>query len=196
MEPQTTAADPSPLLPQDGVLGPIAIEKLWNGRTATDRERALLSLRAEGEALRLTVDASFHGDPAPAGPVGPTDGLWEHEVVELFIRGGDRSYLEIEVGPFGHYLALSLRGPRDVVWQGRELRCRTAITRDLWSADLWIPRAWLPPAPHALNLCAIHGARRPAGPQGDGRRYLSLVALPGKAPDFHQPDRFVAVELP
>jgi hypothetical protein len=196
VEPQTTAADPSPLLPQDGVLGPIAIEKLWNGRTATDRERALLSLRAEGEALRLTVDASFHGDPAPAGPVGPTDGLWEHEVVELFIAGADGSYLEVEVGPYGHHLALRLRGVRDVVERGMQMRCRTVITRGLWSADCWIPRAWLPPGPHRLNACAIHGVKKGRPLIGDGRRYLSWVALPGAAPDFHQPALFRPVVLP
>ena len=184
------------LRPSSGELGPLNLETMWHGRPCTPRERVQATLKDAGENLRLIVDATFHGDNRPEAEPGSTDRLWEHEVVELFIRGGDGSYLEIEVGPFGHYLALSLRGPRDVVWQGRELRCRTAITRDLWSADLWIPRAWLPPAPHALNLCAIHGARRPAGPQGDGRRYLSLVALPGKAPDFHQPDRFLAVELP
>jgi hypothetical protein len=184
------------LRPSSGELGPLNLETMWHGRPCTPRERVQATLKDAGAHLRLIVDATFHGDARPEAEPGSTDRLWEHEVVELFIRGGDGSYLEIEVGPFGHYLALSLRGPRDVVWQGRELRCRTAITRDLWSADLWIPRAWLPPAPHALNLCAIHGARRPAGPQGDGRRYLSLVALPGKAPDFHQPDRFMAVELP
>lgn len=195
--PLSAATEPTlPLLPEDGVLGPILIENLWHGRPGTARERALISLRDAGDTLRLTVDASFHGDPAPAAPVGPTPGLWEHEVVELFIAGADGSYLEVEVGPYGHTLALRLSGVRQVVEQGMELRCRTVITRGLWSADLWIPRAWLPPGPHTLNACAIHGVKKANPAVGDGRRYLSWAPLPGPKPDFHQPARFRPVVLP
>lgn len=196
MHTNDTGADGQTLRPIDRRLGPILLDRLWHGRPSTPRERVQSTLIDAGEHLRWVVDATFHGDPRPAAEPGPTDRLWEHEVVELFILGADGRYLEVEVGPFGHYLALSLSGPRQVEWSGRPLRCRTAIARDLWSADLWIPRAWLPPGPHALNLCAIHGAKRPAGPKGDGRRYLSLAPLPGEAPDFHQPGCFVAAELP
>ena len=184
------------LIAEGGRLGPISLETMWHGRPATQRERVQVMLSDAGDALRLTLDASFHGDPAPAAPVGSTPKLWEHEVVELFIRGADGSYLELEIGPLGHHLALFLSGPRQVVWEGRPLRVRTAVARGLWSADAWIPRDWLPPGPHALNVCAVHGARRPAGPRGDGRRYLSLVTLPGLAPDFHQPALFVPAVLP
>ena len=195
-QPAADGSTPTPMLPEGGVLGPISIENLWNGRPGTARERVLVALRDAGDALRVTVDASFHGDPAPAAEVGPTPGLWEHEVVELFIAGADARYLEVEVGPYGHHLALALDGVRRVVDQAMPLRCRTVITRGLWSADLWIPRAWLPPGPHRLNACAIHGVKKAHPTVGDGRRYLSWQPLPGAAPDFHQPHRFAPVVLP
>ena len=51
----------------------------------------------------------------PPGPAGSTDELWNHEVVEVFIMGRAERYLEIEMSPHGHYLALKLQGARNIV---------------------------------------------------------------------------------
>ena len=131
----------------------------------------------------MRVDAPFHGDPAPPGPPGRRPGLWEFEVVELFLVGSGGRYLELEVGPHGHFLALELEGirrlSRDDVLPAWE--CRIAEGR--WRGELRIGLDRLPVGVDRWNAFAIHG-------EGKERRYLAAHPLPGEAPDFHQPERF------
>jgi hypothetical protein len=118
------------------------------------------------------------------------DGLWEYEVVELFIAGHNGEYVELELGPHGHSLLLRFAGVRQ--------RARTGVpptTTHLWGrvdgvvpawwAEAVIPAAWLPPQPWRANAFAIHG-------NADQRRYLLAHRLPGVQPDFHQPQLFPA----
>ena len=95
------------------------IATTWDGIAISPDESASLSLSASDDALVVTVDAPWHGDPAPIGPAGPTWALWEHEVVELFVLGSNGHYLELELGPHGHHLVLQLSGRRQVA--AREL---------------------------------------------------------------------------
>ena len=167
------------------------IDMKWNGRPSTRRERVILLLEDDGQGdhLKVTIDAPFHGDPRPEGPAGSTPGLWEYEVVELFIAGQDGRYLELEFGPYGHYLALSFAGVRQQSGGPHELRYRTVVLKHTWIGTAFIPRSLLPPGPHRANATAIHGEK-------PRRRFLSATVLPGEAPDFHQPEHFEAVELP
>lgn len=167
----------------------LEIGHTWDGEPIDPGERAHLSLRDDGEALSVKVVAPFHGDPAPAGPPGPTWALWEHEVVELFIVGADGTYLEIELGPHGHHLVLQLSGVRQIAARELPLEFRARVHNDAWVGLARVPRALLPPGPHRLNAFAIHG-------QGEARRYLCRTPLPGPKPDFHQPERFEELELP
>ena len=93
----------------------LVIDSTWDGEVIGPDERVSLALELGDAALVLDVDAPFHGDPAPPGVPGSCDGLWEFEVAELFLLGAEQHYLEIELGPFGHYLALSLHGATDEV---------------------------------------------------------------------------------
>ncbi len=151
-----------------------------------------MCLEATEGALEVTVDAPFHGDPAPPGAPGPTPGLWEYEVVEVFIAGGERaeSYLEVEMSPHGHHLALRLEGVRKPVAEGLPLDYTARIEHEgrRWSGVARVPLDWLPPPPHRVNAFALHG-------QGSARRYLAWRSLPGDEPDFHQPRRFPALNL-
>jgi hypothetical protein len=65
--------------------------------------------------LLVDIDAPFHGDASPSSAAGPTPGLWDFEVVELFLLGAGDRYLELEFGPHGHWLALQLEGRRNIV---------------------------------------------------------------------------------
>lgn len=161
----------------------------WNGRPCTNRERVIVSFEADGDFLKLVIDAPFHGDPAPEGPPGSTPGLWEHEVVEVFIAGPEGDYLELEFGPYGHYLALSFSGVREQSGGPHEVHYRTVVLKQAWIGTARVHRSLLPAGPHRLNATAIHGHRR-------HRRFLSWQVLPGTKPDFHQPEHFAAVELP
>jgi hypothetical protein len=167
----------------------VEIAAKWNGRPSTARERVMLSLEDDGDCVKLHIDAPFHGDPAPDAEPGSLDGLWEYEVVELFIAGADGHYLELEFGPYGHHLALSFSGVRERCGGPHALHFRTVVLKQNWIGSARIPRALLPRGPHRLNATAIHGP--PAR-----RRYLSWQVLPGDKPDFHQPEHFAPVELP
>ncbi|MBO84327.1 MAG: hypothetical protein CL927_03120 [Deltaproteobacteria bacterium] len=166
------------------------IEQKWNGRPSTRRERVIVVVEDDGDCLKVVVDAPFHGDPAPEGPPGSTPGLWDHEVVELFIAGAGTEYLELEFGPFGHYLALSFSDVREQSGGPHALEYRTAVLKHAWTGTARVPRALLPAGPYRMNATAIHG--HPVR----HRRFLSAQVLPGAKPDFHQPEHFRPVEQP
>lgn len=157
----------------------LEIAHTWDGAPVGADERVRLQLALDGRRLALEVDAPFHGDPAPPAPAGSLDGLWEFEVVELFLLGADERYVELELGPFGHYLALELEGARRVRRRGLPLAVGSERGNGRWHARAELDAALLPPGLRAGNACAMHG-------QGPARRYLSCHPLPGPQPDFHR----------
>lgn len=161
----------------------LVVGRAWDGALLEPEARTTVRLSIEGDALRLDVDAPYAGDPPPPGPPGPTDRLWEHEVVELFVLGAGERYTEIELGPHGHHLVLQLDGVRHPVRSGLPLALETRITGGRWSATARLDRSLLPEAPRRCNAYRIHGV----GPE---RRYEAMVAVPGDQPDFHRLDRF------
>ncbi|MCB9744067.1 MAG: hypothetical protein H6741_04845 [Alphaproteobacteria bacterium] len=166
----------------------LVIGHLWDGALARPDEAVVMLLTPEAGGLRVEVIAPTHGDPPPTAPAGSTDRLWEHEVVELFVASAEsrETYLEVELGPHGHHLVLQLEGVRRPVATGLPLSYKAQVEGDFWQGEAWIPERLLPPAPWVINATAIHG-------QGAERRYLSWLPLPGPAPDYHQPHRFVPV---
>jgi 3-methyladenine DNA glycosylase AlkD len=156
----------------------LPIRASWDGAPAGPEEAIDVRVSELSGGVRVWIDAPFHGDPAPPGAPGPTWGLWEHEVVELFVLGPEDRYTELEVGPFGHYLILRLEGTRNVVERQCEARVHVAREGRRWRAEVVLPDTLLPARPWRFNAPAIHGV----GP----RRYLSSTPLPGAAPDFHR----------
>jgi len=164
----------------------LLIDRSWSGERLPPRQRSTVELADPGPAgLEVRIDAFDHGDVAPASAPGWMDGLWEYEVVELFIAG-PRGYLELELGPYGHHLALFFErvrvrsdehlalAPFEVErWGGR------------WRAEVVIPTSWLPEGANRAAAFAIHGER-------PHRVHLASCSLPGTTPDFHQPDHFPA----
>jgi len=166
----------------------LLVDKTWDGAPIGDDEIARVELIAEPERVIVKVDAPFHGDPPPAGPPGPTDRLWEHEVVELFLLGRDDTYLEVELGPHGHHLVLEHRGVRNAVRSGLLLRHEAIIEGPRWRGAASIPKQWLPEGLDRGNACAMHGA-------GASRRHLAAFPVPGDGPDFHRLAAFGPVRL-
>ena len=173
----------------------LSIEHTWDGVVIPERERANVRFRVNGpEAsappdgdLAIEVDAPFHDDPAPPGPPGPTDRLWEFEVVELFLVGEDDRYLEIELGPHGHHLVLELHGVRRVIRSRLEIEYATQREADRWRGSARVDPALLPHGLRACNAYAIHG-------RGSSRRYLAAAPPGGREPDFHRLDCFQRLE--
>ena len=159
------------------------INKLWSGESLPPRDNAEVSIEFDAHEFRIFIDAPFHDDPKPPAAVGYTPRLWEYEVVEVFLVGDDGQYLELEFGPYGHYLMLWLSGPRVVT--PRPLTCTYSITSrsSRWTAVAMCARSALPKSIARINLFAIAGV-------ADQRRYMAWHPLPGAEPDFHQPGRF------
>lgn len=161
----------------------LVVGRTWDGHLLPPDARTSLRLGWAGDDLRIEVDAPYSGDPPPPGPPGPLEGLWEHEVVELFVLGPGDRYTEIELGPHGHHLVLQLEGVRNAVARALPIAFAARLEGARWRGEATIGRAWLPERPIRCNAYRIHGA-------ASLRRYEAMVAVPGDRPDFHRPDRF------
>ncbi|HEY8377176.1 MAG TPA: hypothetical protein VIK91_11835 [Nannocystis sp.] len=168
----------------------ITITRLWDGSPALLGEHVTLELVAapERRCLQIAIDAPFHGDPPPPGPPGHTPGLWNFEVVELFLFGDGARYLELEFGPHGHHLVLELHGVRTPVREVSRLAYRSERFGDRWRGAADVPFTLLPPGLSRCNAHAIHGL-------GDARRYLSAIPAGGDRPDFHRLDAAAALDI-
>lgn len=163
------------------------VERLWTGAAIGPDEAVLVRGRATGPGLALQVDAPLHHDPPPDGPPSSQPGLWNYEVVELFVAEAGAEtprYLEVELGPHGHYWLLEHHGIRKVVREGLPLTVRTQREGGRWCASTTLPWSWLPPGPLVVNAFAIHGV-------GEQRRYLVMDPTDStERPDFHRPGGF------
>jgi len=179
------------------------IAQLWDGTKLEDKDQISLSIDvckvAEFEdqpCLVITVDAPFYNDPAPSSNGAKNfDTLWNYEVVEVFIKGRHDKYVEIEMGPHGHYLVLVCDGYRQCFLRGIEpVVFEAKIHNSRWKGRMMLPIDVLPPAtdipsaPFSFNAYAIHNR--------DGERVHSAVFPPLKAeeeyaiPDFHKLELF------
>lgn len=167
----------------------VAVGRHWDG-ARVNGPVAELDFGVSAGHFRISIRAPFFGDPAPARPTGSTDRLWDFEVVELFVLGADNHYLELEFGPHGHYLALELRGRRQLVRkganQGLAMDYRSRINGDRWSGIASLPASLLPASATHFNAYALHG-------RGVGRHFLAHAPCLGRKPDFHNLDRFVPI---
>jgi hypothetical protein len=166
----------------------LPVDRTWEG-TPVDDVAAVQLAACSDHDLVLRVLAPLAGDPPPDAPPGPTDRLWEHEVVELFVAGPDERYLELEVGPHGHHLVLRLEGVRRPVETRLPMELAVRRGEGAWAATARFPRAWLPAGPLRANAYRIHGPP-------DTRRHLAHAPVPGAQPDFHRLERFVPVDAP
>lgn len=167
----------------------LSVDRLWNGEHASADEIVRVQLASTADGVEFAVDAPFHGDPAPPGPAGVVDGLWEYEVVELFLLGDGEHYLEVEIGPHGHHLVLSLHGRRRPTRRGLPLAFTSERDAERWRGRATIPWTYVPTGALAANAYAIHGT-------GEARRYLAWSPVPGDLPDFHRLEHFRPLDLP
>ena len=187
----------------------LSISNLWNGTPSSlgpenDYKINIDIDNMTGEII-LIIDAPFFNDPPPtlnhinnSKDTKRYIGLWNYEVVEVFIsdcRGAN--YLEINIGPFGHYYlkSISTYDQNDMMDIDREPTVKINAKTNRWNARFYIPYAIVPEpdtgfdmeTPLAIkwhiNAFAIHGNK-------DSREYLAATALPGKSPNFHQPKFF------
>jgi hypothetical protein len=167
----------------------LLIDKTWDAVPIDSSENVELEVGVGARDWTLEVDAPFHGDPPPEQAAGSCARLWTYEVVECMLVGASGHYLEVELGPHGHYLLLSFHGARNIVRQGMPARYEVAIERGRWHGRISVAAELVPSPILRLNAFALHGA-------GSARRYLCFEPLPGQRPDFHQIERYPAFRAP
>lgn len=165
------------------------LDRTWDGQSVPAVEQVSCRIDTcvmgvvEGEAAHvIEVRAPFHADqPAPNGAPGVCDGLWEYEVVEVFLAGADmRPYFELEMSPHGHCLALRFDDYRHRAGPPLALSYAPRIEGTHWTGRAVVPASLLGFDPSRGNVCAIHGPP-------DRRRYLALAhAATAAQPDYHR----------
>ena len=180
----------------------LSIHHLWGGERLP-HAHAHVGLTLTPAALCVQVSARWMRDAPPPGPPGPLWGLWMYEVVELFVVGAHERYLEIELSPHGHHLALSLEGVRQPVRWALPLEVNVTRSEHTWEANLSLPRSLLPMSQdsqssqgdpqkcalrYQLNACACWG-------QGERRRFALSSPLGEGSPDFHRVHLFPSYAL-
>ena len=165
----------------------LRVRHTWSGRELPVEEQAHLQLSVTSEGLRVVVDSPWYDDPSPTCVPGLMDGLWEYEVIELFVasEAHPSEYIEIELAPTGHRLGLRFQGERRRVGAPFDVALDVRCEDGRWRGDALIDRSRLPRAPWRVNAFALNGL-------GENRRYLMAYRLPGDAPNFHQPAHFPA----
>jgi len=177
----------------------LTIATTWQGKVLAMAQQAVVTVFDSDGALVVEVDAPFNGDPPPraaasdsVAAVGRTERLWEHEVVEVFFAEAarrDARYLELELGPQGHWLALGFVGYRQLRVDDLTVSFEAHI-----EAGRWRGRAQLHAAEVARAVARV-GAMNAYAIRGRGAERTYMAAWPTPAglhagPDFHRIETF------
>lgn len=162
----------------------------WDGQAVSPAPQ--VRIHSEGADLIVDIEAPVFGAAPVPGPPARHWKLWEHEVVEVFLAGpgapGEAEYIELELAPSGHWLALRLRGTRNIIDEAVAVEATAEHHGTTWAGRLRIPLAALPAGPLRVLASAAHG-------HPGHRRYLAHTLLGGDRPDFHQLERFTPLAL-
>lgn len=164
------------------------IDKLWDGSDCPDdRLVAEVFLSQTKEGIHLQAQAPMlHEQKVPDAPTGSrVEGLWEHDVVELFLVGPGHQYLEIELGAGGHFLALgfdSIRHRSNAYETFAPILRFERTNEKTWKSSMTIPWKMVPENLRAFNAFAIMAGQ-----------LLAYSPVPGEQPDFHQPDHYPSI---
>lgn len=144
----------------------------------------LLDYELRGDLAQLRIPES----PPGALPDGPTEGLWRHTCMELFVsQTTPGPYLEYNLAPCGRWAAYRFSGYRAAMASLTGIRpprieLRSQADQLLLSADVALPAPFAAADLH-LGLTAV---------VEDAQGLLSYWALShtGDRPDFHRADSF------
>ncbi|KAJ1416685.1 hypothetical protein B484DRAFT_401096 [Ochromonadaceae sp. CCMP2298] len=207
----------------------VKIAATWDGKPITSSAVAWtinFVISSETGDLMVLVDAPFFDDPAPPQGPGKYALTYEYEVVEVMVAAyptgnGYNPYLELQIGPHGHYniIFFLAEGDHAGADSGSDLDTRpsTKIDRETmrWSAEVAVPSFFLPEPvcgddlsiAWMMNCYAMHGGAGSAGSVGSvksagkagthhgPREYLAHAPVPGAVPNFHQLACFVPLVL-
>ena len=161
----------------------------WSGRKLSPSRETRIRLVLQENSLLLEWRAPNLNNRSPRETPGALWKLWEHDVVEMFFASTAERYLEVEFGPYGHYLGLQMKGVRAPVTKLLPIRFSITGKNDAWwSGKADIPLSFLPRPVLTWNAYTIYTE--------DGiRRYCALAPGEG-SPDFHQLSCFQPLPFP
>ncbi|VDM43781.1 unnamed protein product [Toxocara canis] len=180
----------------------LAIEQTWDGHpVAHDPIRIHMEWyfeRRPGKphkrVVKVFVESPLFDDPeAPPELPGVCPGLWNYEVIELFFANAKKQYLEVEVGPHGHWLCILHDGIRRPFNTGEELQLevQNMFVGSTWRCVFEIPLAYFPAGVQTFNAYGIHGS-------GENRFYEAFTPVTDgsyEAPDFHRLEFFKKIDI-
>ncbi|XP_032794729.2 uncharacterized protein LOC116931257 [Daphnia magna] len=163
------------------------IASSWNGKALSPSESVDLHIQLDASSrnLVLNVSAPFYDDRAPEeANGGPFADLYNYEVVHLYLLSyPDFKYVEIELGPWGHYLVVFWNGYYNKVGNLVSL-LKYTVNRNAsrWTGSALIPLIYLPPKVYLMNAHSSHGVDAK-------RQWNSLYPVPSNSnqtsPDYH-----------
>lgn len=165
------------------------IDRLWNGEDCADEQcHARVRLSQTDRGLVIEAESAIRADrKVPAAPTDrPLEGLWEYDVVEVFVVGENGHYLEVELGAGGHWLVLGFDGVRhrSNSYADVQLECHFETGEKVWKSQIVIPWDMVPHPVARLNAYAICSGQ-----------FLAYSPVPGAVADYHQPTVFPEAEL-
>ena len=104
------------------------IETQWNSVPIDHSNSVEVSIQSTDGGIIMKVKAPFFDDPAPTEPAGSLMGLWNYEVVEMFFLNNKDEYVEVELGPHGHYIVLLLKGQSNSIKDSLPLKFNAQIS--------------------------------------------------------------------
>lgn len=170
----------------------ISVDMRWDGALINAGDVLGVVIADVPQEVRVQFTAHLTAQyTTPPNPPAFTDGLWEYDVVELFFARPDGSYVEIEVGPAGHWLVYEFTSYRQASDKTlRPLEYTAQVNNGLWQGSFVIPQAWLkcPLQECRVNVYQIRSTEA-------GREYLAWRSLPAIAPDFHRVECFESLGI-
>lgn len=180
---------PSLLIPKAPQSLKLPVSRYWSGEPCGDASYCAQVWLSHSEAgVKIQVEAAVLEEQLiPEGSTDkPFDGLWDYDVVELFLVGENGHYLEVELGAGGHWLVLSFDAVRHRSNSHLDLEAVRTFEKDAttWKSSIVIPWELIPQPVKSLNAYAIC--------QGS---FLAYNPVPGVIADYHQPETFPAASL-
>jgi hypothetical protein len=167
----------------------LPVNRYWNGEACDEVSYCAQVWLSHSEAgVTIKAQAQVYKEQLiPVGPIDkPFDGLWDYDVVELFLVAASGHYLEVELGAGGHWLVLGFDGVRHRSNDYADFKPELNYDNDgaVWTSTIVIPWNMIPQPVTSLNAYAIC--------QG---QFLAYTPVPGVVADYHQPSTFPEAEI-
>jgi len=180
----------------NGFIVSYAITTTWNNQPLPVAEYVNVSFFPvpSHRYLGIEIRSPFYNDTPPDAQPGTFPRLYNFEFVSVFFLGEFENYLELILGPHGHYLAYYLESVRYVVNSKLELHSYSAVINEkdsMWVGTAIVPEDYFPPVLNKFNVYAAHG-------QHESRRHLALFPTDVRTkggPDFHNMETFQPIDL-